>query len=278
MNRPRKYRLPAGKNSLGYYLKNVVLMAAVYAVLLLSATSAYADATVNKYCPVTTSELAEEQFFVDYEGRRIYFCCNNCKRDFLADPEQYLANLNVNTGSLADPSGGNDVETHDDVESHNDDEEHDHTTDHGSTTSFTTIAGKFHPMFTHFPIALIISAFLFSMATIWLKIDTFETVSVYLIYLAAGLGVVTVLLGLAAGSGASYPSFLESYLSQHRILGLVTGTMTLITAYLGYRRRRTRLPSTAYAYRIALLINTILVGLTGHYGSILVFGPDHFNF
>lgn len=28
--------------------------------------------------------------YVDHKGKRIYFCCANSKKDFLADPEAYL--------------------------------------------------------------------------------------------------------------------------------------------------------------------------------------------
>jgi len=68
-------------------------VATVCVVVLIAVISTKGGELSNKYCPVTTSELAEEQFFVDYQDRQIYFCCNKCKKEFLNNPEAYLANL-----------------------------------------------------------------------------------------------------------------------------------------------------------------------------------------
>lgn len=225
------------------------------AVVLLTAMSANGQDLPNEYCPVTTSELAEEQFSVDYQGQQIYFCCNKCKKEFLGNPEAYFANLEVpGTDSSENASS------------------HDHP------SSLLGFAGKFHPMVTHFPIALIFAALVFSILAVVLRSQRLDYVSVYSVYMAAFMGVGTVLLGLAAGSAASYPSFLSEYLDWHRALGISTGIVTLLTAYAGRRLLIRSSIGTVWSYRIVLLVNAILVGVTGHFGAILVFGPDHFNF
>ncbi|MBN2037439.1 MAG: efflux RND transporter periplasmic adaptor subunit [Chitinispirillaceae bacterium] len=43
----------------------------------------------QKTCPVMGGEINKE-IFVDYKGRRIYFCCAGCNATFLKDPEKYL--------------------------------------------------------------------------------------------------------------------------------------------------------------------------------------------
>ena len=40
-------------------------------------------------CP--TTQLYD--FFVEYKGKKVYFCCKGCEEKFLADPEQYVAKL-----------------------------------------------------------------------------------------------------------------------------------------------------------------------------------------
>lgn len=247
----------------------VILMVAVSMVVLITIVPARSEGLANKYCPVTTSELAEEQFFVDYQGQLIYFCCNNCKRDFLGSPETYLANP-VTSGADSLTSGS----SHD----QGDGNAHNHARDHGESSTAVSILGKFHPMVTHFPIALVISALLFSGLAVVLKIQTLEVVSVYSVYLAALSGLVTVALGLAAGYSASYPTFLAGYLSTHRLLGITTGVMTFVTAFLGHRQLGTRSAGRAWTYRGCLLVNSVLVGITGHFGATLVFGPEHFDF
>jgi YHS domain-containing protein len=31
--------------------------------------------------------------FVEYKGKKVYFCCADCKAKFEADPEKYIAKL-----------------------------------------------------------------------------------------------------------------------------------------------------------------------------------------
>lgn len=43
-------------------------------------------------CPVMGLPINED-IYVDYKGRRIYFCCDGCDDKFLENPEKYLAKL-----------------------------------------------------------------------------------------------------------------------------------------------------------------------------------------
>lgn len=285
-----KHRSISRQSSWMHNLKYFMMIATACLVLLFAVAPAQGGDLTNKYCPVITNELAAEQFFVDYQDQRIYFCCNGCKKDFLNNPEAYLANLDSAVADLDESISSHD---HDEgahkhreniekvaVEGRESDSNlsHDHETDHGESSSLIGFAGKFHPMVTHFPIALILSALLFSILTGVLQIQIMDDVSVYCIYLAALTGIGTVLLGLAAGSAASYPSFLSEYFSWHRLLGIATALVTILTAYMGSRFLRQSTAATVWSYRIILLVNAILVGVTGHFGAMLAFGPDHFNF
>ena len=35
----------------------------------------------------------DKNVFVEYKGKKVYFCCADCKAKFLADPEKYVAKL-----------------------------------------------------------------------------------------------------------------------------------------------------------------------------------------
>ncbi|MFH2056280.1 MAG: YHS domain-containing protein [bacterium] len=48
---------------------------------------------IQTTCPVSGEKLEEKSTFSDYEGRRIYFCCEMCPPKFAADPAKYLGNL-----------------------------------------------------------------------------------------------------------------------------------------------------------------------------------------
>lgn len=44
-------------------------------------------------CPVTGNKLENKNSFTIYEGRRIYFCSNDCHEKFMKDPQKYLKTL-----------------------------------------------------------------------------------------------------------------------------------------------------------------------------------------
>jgi YHS domain-containing protein len=43
-------------------------------------------------CPVTGIKI-DKNVFVEYKGKKVYFCCTDCKAKFEADPEKYVAKL-----------------------------------------------------------------------------------------------------------------------------------------------------------------------------------------
>jgi len=46
---------------------------------------------IQTTCPVSGEAIDKSQgVFIDYEGRRIYFCCEKCPGDFLKEPAKYL--------------------------------------------------------------------------------------------------------------------------------------------------------------------------------------------
>src|SRR2546425_646908 len=47
----------------------------------------------NQFCPVKTTEEAVADQFVDYQAKRVHFCCEKCKAKFEKDPAPYVANL-----------------------------------------------------------------------------------------------------------------------------------------------------------------------------------------
>ena len=49
-------------------------------------------AVAQTVCPVM-GEAIDKNFFVDYGGQRIYFCCSMCVEKFQANPEAYMKNL-----------------------------------------------------------------------------------------------------------------------------------------------------------------------------------------
>jgi YHS domain-containing protein len=51
-----------------------------------------AEAKTQTVCPVLGGNI-NKQVYVDYQGKRIYFCCQGCDAKFRQDPEKYLKKI-----------------------------------------------------------------------------------------------------------------------------------------------------------------------------------------
>lgn len=56
------------------------------------AATQVATATEQTLCPVMEAPINKD-IFVEYEGKKVYFCCNGCEKLFKENPEKYLAKL-----------------------------------------------------------------------------------------------------------------------------------------------------------------------------------------
>jgi YHS domain-containing protein len=44
-------------------------------------------------CPVMKDQPLNKEIFVEYKGKKVYFCCESCKAAFEKDPEKYIKDL-----------------------------------------------------------------------------------------------------------------------------------------------------------------------------------------
>ena len=44
-------------------------------------------------CPIMVGNAIDKNVFVEYKGKKVYFCCPACKPDFEKDPEKFIAKL-----------------------------------------------------------------------------------------------------------------------------------------------------------------------------------------
>jgi YHS domain-containing protein len=57
------------------------------------ATEVVAAASVEQtVCPVMGGAI-DKELFVEYKGKKVYFCCPGCEPEFEKNPEKYLAKL-----------------------------------------------------------------------------------------------------------------------------------------------------------------------------------------
>jgi YHS domain-containing protein len=53
---------------------------------------------IQTECPVSGMKLKEKKIYTDYEGRRIYFCSDECRSAFDKNPQKYLSKLDEMSG------------------------------------------------------------------------------------------------------------------------------------------------------------------------------------
>jgi YHS domain-containing protein len=60
-----------------------------------AATSEVATAVAVEQttCPIMEGNPIDKAIFVEYKGKKVYFCCEGCPERFQADPAQYIAKL-----------------------------------------------------------------------------------------------------------------------------------------------------------------------------------------
>lgn len=64
---------------------------------------ANADAGNQELCPVMGFHVTNE-FYTDYQGYRIFFCCSPCPSDFKDAPDVYMKQLHTQNIILAESS------------------------------------------------------------------------------------------------------------------------------------------------------------------------------
>jgi YHS domain-containing protein len=57
------------------------------------ATASVVTEVEQTTCPVLDGNKIDKNVFVEYKGKKVYFCCAACKSVFEKDPEKYIAKL-----------------------------------------------------------------------------------------------------------------------------------------------------------------------------------------
>jgi uncharacterized membrane protein len=279
---------PGGEDPMKFHMTHIVL----YVAYLFGAASTPAtEPASNEFCPVTLEEKVDPTIFVEYESRRVEFCCQRCMKKFLEEPGKYIENL-PQLGIAAGVHGesSNDHTATTSKESTGLDHTgagkefqltHDHERDHGESHGVgraIRFAGKFHPLIVHFPIAFILGAALAEVIFLVTGRGHFSIAAHFSIRAGALTALLAVTLGWAAASFASYPGALADTLVAHRWLGLSTGVAAVIAGGASLLSQRAdSSPRGIWAYRTALFLSAALVGITGHFGGVLIYGYEHFQ-
>ncbi|CAN5384540.1 hypothetical protein BH09SUM1_BH09SUM1_03390 [soil metagenome] len=219
----------------------------------------------NVMCPVMTDQEADPSIFVDYEGQRVYLCCQKCKRLFSEHPEKYLSALpqfaSIPMTTMA-PAAASAPPAEAPLR---------------GADRLYQFAGRFHPVMVHFPIALLIAAALADFLSLFRKDQIFRHGARYCLVLGAVAAVLAASLGWLNAAYGRWPGA-EETLELHRKIGTICAIVAVIALALSEAAaakgsRPLRITSRVFLYSAA-----VLVGLSGHFGAALIYGLDYFNF
>lgn len=245
----------------------VLIVATILAVVGLAgaAAEASAPAKMNEYCPVLPERKAVLEVSYDYNGQTVYFCCRMCKNLFMKDPLKYLENLSQasSTSEVADEQPAENGDGY--------------ATDPKARNRLLVFLGKYHPVAVHFPIALIVAAFLGELLVIVTGREFFGTGARFALPLGALGAVAAAFLGWLAAPVAAYPGELGALLERHAAISIAAAALAVITTLLQWKFAGA---STAkvWIYRAALGLTVVLLAIAGHLGGMLVYGMDYFKF
>ncbi|MEO6740488.1 MAG: DUF2231 domain-containing protein [Chthoniobacteraceae bacterium] len=139
--------------------------------------------------------------------------------------------------------------------------------------------GKFHPVSTHFPVALLMVAVFAEAIAWWMKRDEWMLLVRFLVVLGALSSVPAVVLGWFTNFPIVSGSELATIYRFHQILGTATSAWALICATLVCIAECEEGSVARRRFRGALLLGAFLIGIVGFLGGALnAGGLDHYKF
>ena len=137
--------------------------------------------------------------------------------------------------------------------------------------------GQFHPLSTHFPVALMFVA-VFAEVIAWItKEKSWFHTARFLVIIAAVSAVAAVPLGWMNAYFSSYSKETGALLWWHRWLGTGTGVWAVLCAATALAGSCNEGSRERLRFRGALIVGALLMGVTGFLGSALVYGLDHYT-
>jgi len=136
--------------------------------------------------------------------------------------------------------------------------------------------GQFHPVTTHFPVALMFVAVLAEGLAWWTRRRSWLDTVRFLVVIAAIASVAAGALGWLNAYFSSYSKAPGALLWWHRWLGTGTSVWVAICAGLILIYKCEEGSKERQQFRGALLLGAALVGISGFLGSALIYGLDHY--
>lgn len=129
-----------------------------------------------------------------------------------------------------------------------------------------------HPMIVHFPIALLITGFLFASLDLFIKKCSCTPCVAKISFWLLGLGAISALAAVL--SGALFTTMQSSpFFPDHQMMAFTTAIVACLTAliYAYYIYKAPKNKTLRVVGYLAYVVTAILVSITGHYGGLIVY-------
>jgi uncharacterized membrane protein len=137
---------------------------------------------------------------------------------------------------------------------------------------FWELLGRLHPLVVHFPIGVLVTGLFLEILTFGGKRPELRPGIRWLVFIGAFTSVLSALFGLMLAYSGNYPA---STLDYHRITGLVTVILAIISAVLLRRAEISGNRKDLGLYRAVLAATVILLTVSGHFGATLTHGSNY---
>ncbi|SHF82555.1 Uncharacterized membrane protein, partial [Arenibacter palladensis] len=131
--------------------------------------------------------------------------------------------------------------------------------------------GRLHPLLVHFPIGLLVVAFIFELFTIGGKRQGLRDGIYWMVCIGAATAAVAALMGWLL---RNYDDFSGDLVNYHQYTGIATAVLGVITALLLRNVVNKKLPDYR-VYRFGLFITVVVLTIAGHLGANLTHGEDY---
>ena len=136
--------------------------------------------------------------------------------------------------------------------------------------------GRLHPFLVHFPVALILSAFVTEVFAGARRSERLGDAAAVMITIAAWMAILAAVAGFARAGSITVEPELQSTFAVHRIAGIATPVLAFLAAGLVAGVRRSGQVWELFLYRAVLALAAIAATIAGHHGAELVYGAHFF--
>ncbi len=246
-------------------------------------------------CPVSGKPVDAAVSSQD-EGKEVFFCCEECKKKFIADPSAYRVvkvaqpQIPAESPPVPQPQPQPQLKLQAppaDAPATAPAAAPPAPIPPAAATSSPSAppvgqrlwlaAGKLHPIVVHFPIALLAVAALFEFVRLRRGVHRPSGPALACLLLGAIGAVAAAILGWSSAQTAGYSGSTEWILTTHRWLGVSTAIFGVLAAAVAILSRVWADPRLLNGYRVAMVFAVILVGVAGHFGGSLVHGETYIS-